>query len=400
MIGDDAQVPIPDYARALSDVPRASPSELLTLIRTAAEPLGPSEVVLYLVDFERVALQPVLLSPGFADPILPDEDVAGSAAGRAFRTGEPVITEAVNGQHRVWVPLVERADRTGVLGLTLAQIDDAMVAECVSLGLFAGLLVRSFARITDLVHLQRRRRTMTLAAGMQWDLLPPLMMRGRSALACGLLEPAYEIAGDAFDYAINDHCLDAALFDGMGHGVHATMLTTLAMGAYRHARRAGHSPSHLYQLVNDAVLSEYGHEEFITATLMRLDLATGRLDWVNAGNPAPLLLRQRGAVEELRSAVSLPFGVHAGDCEAAASERLAPGDAVLVVTDGVVDTRSHDGEELGTQRLADLWKREADAGGPPEEQLRRLTRSIVDYSAGKLRDDATLLMVHWSGPDH
>ncbi|MGN6474442.1 MAG: PP2C family protein-serine/threonine phosphatase, partial [Mycobacteriales bacterium] len=360
---------------------------------------GATDVVVYLIDFERVVLQPVLLSPGFTDPILPDEDVAESTAGRAFRTGEPVVTEIDGGGQRVWVPLVERAERTGVLALSLPDVDEALIAECVSLGLFAGLMVRSFARITDLVHLQRRRRTMTLAAGMQWDLLPPLMVRGRTALACGLLEPAYEIAGDAFDYTVNDHYLDAALFDGMGHGVHATLLTTLAMGAYRHARRSGHPPGEIYQAVNESVVQEYGHEEFITGTLMRLDLEAGQLEWVNAGNPAPLLLR-RGRVErELACPVSTPFGVDSGGCEGVARESLEPADAVLLFTDGVIESRSHDGDELGVDRLASLWEREASAGGPPEEQLRRLTRSIVDYSAGKLRDDATFLLMHWSGTE-
>jgi hypothetical protein len=389
-------MPSPDYAAALSEVPLSSPDELLALVRLAANPLNASDVTIYLIDFERVVLQPVLLSPGFRDPIVPDEEVAGSAAGRVFRTGEPVITEAGEGGQRVWVPLVERGDRTGVLALTVPAADEATVTECVSLGLFAGLMVRSFARITDLVHLQRRRRPMTLAAGMQWDLLPPLMVRCRTALACGLLEPAYEIAGDAFDYVINGQYLDAALFDGMGHGVRSTMLTTLAVGAYRHARRAGSSLQELYDAVNDAVLTEYGEDEFVTGTLMRLDLEDGRLDWLNAGNPVPLLLRGNRVIGELDSAISTPFGVDGDAAEETTSSALQPGDTVLFFTDGVTETRSHDGLELGTDRLAELWEREADAGGPPEEQLRRLTRSIVEYSTGKLRDDATLLLLHWS----
>ena len=58
-------------------------------------------------------------------------------------------------------------------------------------------------------------------------------------MVTGLLEPAYEVAGDAFDYALNDDRLHVAVFDGMGHGIASTLLSTLAVGAYRHARRNG-----------------------------------------------------------------------------------------------------------------------------------------------------------------
>ena len=80
---------------------------------------------------------------------------------------------------------------------------------------------------------------MSLPAGMQWDLLPPLSARTAGALIPGALEPAYDIAGDAFDYAINGTDLHLAIFDGLGHGLGSTLLTGLAVGAYRHARRDG-----------------------------------------------------------------------------------------------------------------------------------------------------------------
>lgn len=362
----------------------------------AAAPLGVMQLNLYLADFERVVLQPILLSPDLTDPIVAEEDVANSAAGRAFRTARPVVErsgEAV----QVWVPLVERAERTGVLGMTLPALDDALLADCVRLGRFAGILVRGFARTTDLVHLRRRRRTMTLAAGMQWDLLPPLSVRCSQAMACGLLEPAYEIAGDAFDYALNDRQLDAALFDGMGHGVGATLLTTLAIGAYRHVRRGGEAPAAAHAQVDEAVATHFGEEAFVTGTLIRLSLETGLLEWTNAGHPAPLLLRANRVIAELDCPPSLPFGL-GGEPQPPATEALLPGDSVLFYTDGVVEGRSHTGEEFGIDRLARSWQAAASTGLPPEENLRQLADAFIAFNAGKLRDDATLLLIHWSGP--
>ena len=241
----------------------AAPYELYGLIAATAAPLGASEVSIYLADFQGVVLQAVLLGSDLSEPILAEEDVVSSMAGRTYRTGEAVTAER-DGMVRVWVPLIERGERTGVVALTLPEVDEDILADCKRLGVFAGLLVRSFARATDLMHLRRRRRPMTLAAGMQWDLLPPLTVRCSQALACGRLEPAYETAGDAFDYAINDRHLDAALFDGMGHWVEATMLSTLAVGAYRHARRDGDPPGAAYAAIDEALSEQYGGEAFVT----------------------------------------------------------------------------------------------------------------------------------------
>jgi hypothetical protein len=387
----------PNYAAALDNTAMAAPYELYGLIRSTAEPFGASEVSIYLADFQGVVLQPILLGSDLSEPILAEEAVASSMAGRTYRTGEAVTAER-DGMVRVWVPLVERGERTGVVALTLPEVDEDILADCQRLGVFAGLLVRSFARATDLMHLRRRRRPMTLAAGMQWDLLPPLTVRCSQALACGRLEPAYETAGDAFDYAINDRHLDAALFDGMGHWVGATMLSTLAVGAYRHARRNGDPPGAAYAAIDEALSEQYEGEAFVTGILARLGLDGGQLEWVNAGHPAPLLLRGHRVVRELRCEPSLPLGL-SGPCLDVATEQLEPGDSVVFFTDGMVEGRSPTGEAFGVERLIDMWEQQSASGQPPEEILRRLATAILDFNGGRLRDDATLMLLHWNGPE-
>jgi serine phosphatase RsbU (regulator of sigma subunit) len=264
------------------------------------------------------------------------------------------------------------------------------------LGRFAGLVVRSFARTTDLFHLRRRRQSMTLAAGMQWDLLPPLTIRTARALACGRLEPAYEIAGDAFDYVVNDVHLHASVFDGMGHGVHSTLMTTLAVGAYRHARRAGESLPAIYAAVDGAVAAQYHGDAFVTAAMARLRLADGLLEWTSAGHPAPLLMRDRRIVRQLACTPSLPLGL-GGTCREVASEALEPGDCVLFFTDGVVEGRSAAGEEFGVDRLAERFEHHAASDAEPDEVLRMLVDDVTGFNAHKLRDDASLLLLRWNG---
>jgi hypothetical protein len=167
-----------------------------------------------------------------------EEEVATTMAGRAFAAGQPVSSQR-DGSVRVRVPVVEQTTRTGVLAVTVPDASEAVLAQAGLLGVFAGLAVAAAARVSDIPHLRRRGRVMSLPAGMQWDLLPPLSARTAGALIAGVLEPAYDIAGDAFDYAVNGPDLHFAIIDGMGHGIGSTLLTGLAVGAYRHARRDG-----------------------------------------------------------------------------------------------------------------------------------------------------------------
>ncbi|HLG67356.1 MAG TPA: PP2C family protein-serine/threonine phosphatase [Acidimicrobiales bacterium] len=388
-------MPVPDYEAVLDTLPDRSPAELVDVLATAARPLAARDLRVYLSDFEGSTLQ-LVLPDGEADQEeVASADVAGSLAGRVFRTGEVAVAERDEGV-QVWVPLLERAERTGVVTFTVPEGSDEILAECVRLGRFAGLLVRSFARTTDLFHLRRRRQSMTLAAGMQWDLLPPLTVRCARALACGRLEPAYEIAGDAFDYALNGEHLHAGVFDGMGHGVHSTLMTGLAVGAYRHARRAGHPLASLHGAIDEAMAGQYGGEAFVTAALARLRMDDGLLEWSNAGHPGPLLLRERRVVRQLVCAPSLPLGL-GGECREVAAEQLEPADCVLFFTDGVVEGRAATGGEFGVERLVERVEHHAASGAAPDEMLRRLLDDVMDYNARKLRDDASLLLVSWHG---
>jgi len=387
----------PDYAAALDVLPDASAAELLEVLAVAVGPLRARDLRIYVSDFQAGTLQ--LATPaGDVDEDIAQVEVVTSMAGRAFRTGEPVTAER-DGAVRIWVPLVERGERTGVVALTLTEATEGVLADCVRLGRFAGLLVRSFARTTDLLHLRRRRHAMTLPAGMQWDLLPPLTVRSARALACGRLEPAYEIAGDAFDYALNDEHLHAGVFDGMGHGVHSTLMTSLAVGAYRHARRAGEPLSSIHTAVDEAMAGVYGGEAFVTAAFARLDLTEGLLEWATSGHPTPLLLRDHHVVRQLACVPSLPLGL-GGECREVAAEQLEPGDCVLFFTDGVVEGRSATGKEFGVDRLAERWEHHAASALEPDEVLRGLVDDVMAYNAQKLRDDASLLLLRWTGEAH
>ena len=381
---------MPGYPEALRILCQDAGGDLHRVLAAACEPVPAWDPVVYLADFARQVLFP--LAAGVAE-----EDVEGTMAGRAFATGQPASAER-DGSVRVWVPVVEQTTRTGVLAITVPQASPEIMAQAELLGVFAGLTAAAATRVSDVPYIRRRGRATSLPASMQWDLLPPLSAHGGGAVIAGLLEPAYDIAGDAFDYAVNHGDLHFAIIDGVGHGIGSTLLTGLAVGAYRHARRGGATLPRIHQAMDAALAGYYDDLSFATGVIGRLATESGRLEWSCAGHPRPLLLRGRKVVAELSCDPALPFGL--GGTAETSTEELQPDDAVLLYTDGVIEARTPDGELFGLDRLADLLERETASGQSAEELLQRLVRAVLDYQAGGLRDDATLLLVQWIGQPH
>jgi serine phosphatase RsbU (regulator of sigma subunit) len=344
--------------------------------------------VVYLADLSRQALFPLVRGAA-------REDVTGTLAGRALTTGQPVSSQRGDAV-RVWVPVIEQTTRTGVLAITVPDEAAETLEQAALLGVFAGLVVAAVARVSDIKYEWQRGLSMSLPASMQWDVLPPVSTRADGALIAGILEPAYDIAGDAFDYTVGRGELNFSIIDGMGHGIGSTLLAGLAIGAYRHARREGMALPGIHAAIDHAVADHFSDLSFATGIIARLATGTGILEWTCAGHPPPLLLRGRKVVGELACEPALPFGL--GDDVPQLCERdLEPGDSVLLYTDGVVEARTANGELFGLERLADLLEREAASGQPPDELVRRLAQAVLKHQAGGLRDDATLLLVQWTG---
>jgi serine phosphatase RsbU (regulator of sigma subunit) len=213
-----------------------------------------------------------------------------------------------------------------------------------------------------------------------------------------ILEPCYEVGGDAFDYAISDSTLHVALFDAVGHGIGASAMTTMAVNAYRNARRCGLDLPDTYRSI-DKWLHARHPDHFVTAVLAELDLASGVLRSISAGHPGGLLLRDGQRVKDLAAPTALPLGLSSlvGESPEITEEALQPGDHVLFFTDGVIEARSADGEFFGRQRLVDFVVRTfADRMRAPET-MRRLVRAILDHQYEHLQDDATAVLMGWVG---
>src|SRR5215211_2773476 len=368
-----------------------APDQLVAAVTRAGKAVDAEDVAIYLVDYEQTRLVPL---PDGTDRAPPEIDT--TLAGRAYAA--VAVQEADTGAgRRLWLPLLDGAERLGVLGLTLPIINGPLRKRCSWLATLVAELIVSKDQYTDSYSLARRRLPMSPAAEMQWQLLPPLTFVTPRVVIAGLLEPAYEVAGDAFDYALNGDTAHLAVIDPVGHDLTASVLAAVTVGSYRHSRRAGLDLAATHAAMDQAIAAQFGGERFVTGQLGQLDCRTGRLQWINAGNPLPLLVRGAKVVDTLACHPVPPLGLGFGDAEIATAA-LEPADRVLFYTDGVVEGRNLAGEPFGEARLADLVVRTTLAGQPAAETMRRLAHAILAHQGRTPRDDATMVFLEWPGP--
>jgi hypothetical protein len=368
-----------------------APDDVVAAVARAGKALDVEDVAIYLVDYEQTLLIPL---PDGTDrvPLAIDTTLAG----RAYGTIAAQEVDSGAGR-RLWLPLLDGAERLGVLGLTLPSIDGPLRERCDWLATLVAELLVSKDQYTDRYSLTRRRQPMSPAAEMQWQLLPPLTFATPRVVIAGLLEPAYEVAGDAFDYALNGDTAHLAVIDPVGHDLTASVLAAVTVGSYRHSRRAGLDLAATHATLDQTIATHFGGERFVTGQLAQLDCGTGRLQWVNAGHPLPLLVRGAKVVDTLACQPAPPLGLGFGQAQIATAA-LEPADRVLFYTDGVVEGRNLAGEPFGEARLADLVVRATLAGQPAAETMRRLAHAILAHQGAKPRDDATMVFLEWPGP--
>lgn len=377
---------VAEFLRRAWEIP---PNELTRIVDVAGEVLGAEAAQVLIADYGLLSLH-VLGDDG---PTAEPRSIQGGLAGRALAHGD-VVTSGTD-PTVVYVPLTEGAERVGVLELSHRHWDDGAAALAGPVAQVLVLLLISKRRYTDAVLRSRRSEPLSTAAEIQWGLLPPLACAANGVALSGILEPAYSIGGDSFDYALDPDGVRFAIIDAVGHGMPAVLLTVAAINALRNARREGRSIVDAYAAADSVLRAQFSDSSYVTGQIGTLEVRTGRLSWLNAGHPLPLLMRD-GHVREIACRPSWPMGL-GGTAVEVAVEVLQPGDTVLFYTDGAVESRSPTGEPFGLPRLIDLLAVAVQEGVGPAETVRRLSTSIVAYNGSSLSDDATLLLLEYHG---
>ncbi|MFD6884965.1 PP2C family protein-serine/threonine phosphatase [Streptomyces sp. NPDC059957] len=380
-----------DMAGTLAAAESASPVESLDVVaRMLRDRLNAVAVSFLIVDFTGSSV----VRLGAADTVEsgePPERVAlpGTLYADVLRTQRQAFRREGDRLIRVVAPVTNRGDAIGLLELFLPDHpdEDAMRQIGATAHALAYIVIanRSF---TDVYQWGRRTRPLNLAAEIQHRLLPTsLACEAAQFTVAGALEPATHVGGDTFDYVVDRDTMQLSVTDAMGHDVEAALLATLAVGALRRARRAGADLEEQAFEANRAI-TDNGRQGFVTGQLLRVSLLDGTTEFVNAGHPWPLRLRQ-GEVEELVPAVDLPFGVKPRTSYRVQRLDLRRGDRLVMLTDGMLERRAVEVD------LPSLIVHTADLH--PREASRALVAEVLRAHDGGLQDDATVMCLDWHG---
>ncbi|MFG3599304.1 PP2C family protein-serine/threonine phosphatase [Micromonospora chersina] len=368
--------------RARRSLTEASADQLVDRLATELEQAyGITRTELYQVDYRLAALLP--LSGG--EPIV----TPGHPAWRCFDHQEPIVSEGTG-----WFPVGMRGERRGVLRVSPVPADPADLGALDAVSTALGHELAAVTATTDIYVTARRSRRLTLAAEMQWELLPGRSRIRPSFSLAGQLEPAYAVRGDGFDWSDDGHRLWLSVVNGSGEGVAAAMLTSLAIHALRNARRARLGLADQAALADQAIYALHRGEQHLSALLLELDLATGMLTVVDAGSPRLVLLRD-GEVSEQVLDKQFPLGMFEGTDYREQQFQLRRGDRLFVLSDGVIDATS-ERIRYGEAALDRFLRRT----GPmePLDAVRSLIGDLRAFVAGDLVDDAVVVCLDWLGP--
>lgn len=380
-----------DVARMVEASTRTSPTDVFELLDLMCEILRAQAARFYVADYSLRRLQQID-EHGLVGP---PQTIAGTLIGRVFTSGQIQVAGA--DPTVVLVPLTEGSNPIGVLELDFELWDDLtsqLLAPIVAIFVMAWTVK---GRYTDTAARARRSDPLSAAAEVQWDLLPPLACSTDQVALGGILEPAYEIGGDSFDYAFDASRVDFTIVDAIGHGMPGVLMAAAAINSLRNSRRAQSNLTAAYENADRSIATQFGDSYFVTGLIGTLDLHSGTLRWINAGHVLPLLVRDGTYIGPLLCRPSTPFGL-GGPVVEVAEKTLQSGDRVLFYTDGITEARSPDGSLFGVDRLSDLLVRASLEELPVQETVRHLADNIINFSNVGLRDDATMLLMEYRPP--
>ncbi|MFI8962843.1 PP2C family protein-serine/threonine phosphatase [Streptomyces sp. NPDC053493] len=370
--------------------------DLAGLVSRAGRRMALDGTWMYVTDLQQTSLV-ALPQPVTAEP--PMLDVDASLAGLAYRTER---TQRSRDGGTVWVPMIDGIERLGVLKATAPNLDEGLIRRCEALANVAALLLVSKSSHNDLLTETERRREMTVQGELVWAFLPPRTIGTAHVTSSAVLEPAYDIGGDAFDHSLNADALHLTLLDSMGHDLASGGASAAGLAACRATRRSGGTLADIIPAI-DTILNKWFADRLMTAVIANLNVLDGTFTWVNCAHPPPLLIRDgRVLPRMLEREPDLPLGwaFHTASPPTVHRTRLQPGDRILLYSDGVTEARSTQGVLFGEERLADTVIRAMAAGDPAPEALRRLLQELLNHQDQHLRDDATIVLAEWHpGPD-
>lgn len=392
---------------------------ILAVTRALAAPFDLTSMLTAVVDAAKQVLDAERGSVWLHDPAT-DELVLEVATGLApvrVKSGAGIVGAAARTRSIINVPdcyadprfdpALDRATgyRTrSMLTLPLVDHDDALVGVMQVLNKAGGpfdegdeLLATALAaqcavalkraRMTEaVIEGERMRRSLDAAREVQMSTLPARMPEVPGYDVAGFFRPAELTGGDTYDVALEDGKLLVVLGDATGHGIAPALSVTQMHAMLRMAFRLGVDLESAFVQLNDRLAETLADDRFITAFIGLLDPATHRMRFLSAGQAPIFHWRAAAGHADLHTPTSFPLGAMKLPApRRAVAIGFAPGDALLLLSDGFYEQANAAGEGWGEARLAALLAEHADE--PMDALLRLVVDDVRAFAGGAPQED-------------
>jgi sigma-B regulation protein RsbU (phosphoserine phosphatase) len=343
------------------------------------------------------ALAPILNRP---QPVARLKGLGLGGARRALVL-EPVTAERLGGGHELLVPFLQRGSSAVVVpivapisgeliaALTVVTLDPARTTDAETVETLRSLAGQAAFAIDNARLYQQQAG---FADAMQRSLLPaaPPVLPGIEIGSVYESSARLDVGGDVFDYAtLPDGRLAVVVGDVTGKGIDAAADMAMTKFVFRSLAREHPDPPDFLRAANEVAVEEMQEGKFVTLVYVTHDPETGDLACSSAGHPNPRLVREDGRVIEL-AAGGLALGISPDQEYGEARERLEPGSAVVLFTDGVIEAR-REGELYGHDRLDRFLSEHRKL--PAAELARAVVDDARAFAGGGLDDDSAVVVV-------
>ena len=241
------------------------------------------------------------------------------------------------------------------------------------------------------VDRERLQRELDLAKQIQGQMYPERGLRSARVAVEGFSRPCDETGGDYYAFIRREGRVKAMIGDVSGHGLGAALYTTMAHAIVQQQLRSGTAIEPAFESLNEALFHTQSGR-FMTAALVDLDPETLTFSYVSAGHN-PLLWLNNGEPRWLESC-GMPLGiVPVGTFPLPPAVTMAPGDVLVLYTDGYTEAVNLAGELYGDERLAAVTRRGWEAGLLPDQIAKLITADVDEWAGGHPHEDDLTMVV-------
>lgn len=255
----------------------------------------------------------------------------------------------------------------------------------------AALAYESARLLQSYVQKQKQDSEMDIARNVQQALLPEAMPEIDGYEFFATYEAAQAVGGDYYDIIpLSDSKICIAFGDVAGKGVPASLVMSRLSSVVRSTVEFVTDTAEAISKINDHMCAKAVEGRFVTFVLIILDLETNQMSVVNGGHMSPAIRHADGTVEEFdNDTIGVPIGVMEGFPFESVERELAPGDTVVIYTDGVSEAMNHESELYTVERLLEFI---AKSPGKPSELGPLIREDVKKHANGRPQNDDITLM--------